>query len=223
EDDEIEEVACEEGPPTKKSKSNDKMWKLRPLLQRLKHKFLNLFQAEQNLDFDECMVTSYGRHSCKEFIRGKPIHFDYKIWCLNTPSGYLVNFDVYQGKNPTGNEDCEKNFGKVAAPFVQMLDEFDELKKALPFKFYFNNLYTGIPLLTHLKQLGYGATRTILENRIPKECSLTVSKKMKKHQRGTYEFRKNTDGVLLARWKDNSVVTVASTCHCAEPLVNVSR
>lgn len=34
---------------------NDKMWKLRPLLQRLKHKFLSLFQAEQNLDFDECM------------------------------------------------------------------------------------------------------------------------------------------------------------------------
>ncbi|KAF2890182.1 hypothetical protein ILUMI_15991 [Ignelater luminosus] len=38
--------------------------------------------------------------------------------CLNTPSGYLVNFDVYQGRNPTGNEDKEKNFDKAAAPLV---------------------------------------------------------------------------------------------------------
>ncbi|KAF2878787.1 hypothetical protein ILUMI_27386 [Ignelater luminosus] len=141
EDDKIEEVVCEEGPPVKKPKSN-------------------------------------------------------------APSVTWVRRDVTEehSKNPTGNEDYEKNFGKAAAPLVQMLDEFDELKKALPSRFYFDNLLTGISLLTQLKQLGYGATGTIRENRIPKQ----------------YE-------VLLARWKDNSVVTVTSTWHCAKPPVNVLR
>ncbi|KAF2882924.1 hypothetical protein ILUMI_23247 [Ignelater luminosus] len=250
EDDKIEEVACEERPPTKNPKSNASSvtWVKRDIteehsifpeldytnfrdktlteifalfknfsdpkitVEELRIFFAILYMSgyntvpskrsywenasdvpEQNLNFDECIVAYYGRHSCKQFIRGKPIRFGYKIWCLS------------------------------AAPLVQMLDEFDEPKKALPFRFYFDNLFTGILLLTHLKQLDYGARGTIRENWISKQCSLTESKKMKKYQGETYEFRKNTDGVLLARWKDNSVVTVASTCYCAEPPVNVSR
>ncbi|KAB0803734.1 hypothetical protein PPYR_00704 [Photinus pyralis] len=79
---------------------SDKMWKLRPLMDKIKAKCLSNFQPEENLNYDECMIKYYGRHGCKQFIRGKPIRFGYKMWCFNTASGYLINFDIYQGNNP---------------------------------------------------------------------------------------------------------------------------
>lgn len=105
-----------------KPDQNDKAWKLRPLMDKLKQTFLKNWIPEQNLDFDESMVKYFGRHSCKQFIRGKPIRFGYKMWCLNCPSVYLVNFDFYQGNNPRGNPIFEREFGKCVAPLISMMN-----------------------------------------------------------------------------------------------------
>jgi len=78
----------------------DKYYKLRPLKNLLQHRFLKHFVPEQELNYDESMIKYFGRHSCKQFIRGKPIRFGFKAWCINTASGYLTNFDFYQGNNP---------------------------------------------------------------------------------------------------------------------------
>ena len=77
----------------------DKMSKVRPLLSHMNEKFLTYFRAvqTQNLSIDESMVPYYGRHSCKQFIRGKPIRFGYKVWMLSTSLGYVVKFEPYQG------------------------------------------------------------------------------------------------------------------------------
>ena len=34
------------------------------------------------LSFDESIVPSYGRHSCKMFFRGIPLLFGYKLWYM---------------------------------------------------------------------------------------------------------------------------------------------
>ncbi|KAJ4437861.1 hypothetical protein ANN_13800 [Periplaneta americana] len=83
------------------------------------------------------------------------------------------------GKNPNGNVKYEEYFGKCAAPMVSMLDELPEELKPLPFRIYFDNLFTGVKLFVRLKNRGYGAIGTIRENRILKDCSLTSSKEMK--------------------------------------------
>ena len=44
------------------------------------------------------MVPYFGQHSAKIFIRGKPIHFGLKIWCLCSSNGYPYNINIYQGK-----------------------------------------------------------------------------------------------------------------------------
>jgi len=123
--------------------TTDKMWKLRPLMKLIKQNFLDNFRPVQQLDYDESMVAYYGRHSCKQFIRGKPIRFGYKVWCVNTFTGYLINFEVYQGKNPNANQDYEERFGKASAPLMQMIDDFPPQVQPLPFNFYFDNLFTG--------------------------------------------------------------------------------
>lgn len=188
---------------------NDKVWKLRPVMDMLKDKFLIYFVPSQNLNYDESMVKYFGKHSCKQFIRGKPIRFGYKIWCLNTPDGYLINFDFYQGISPKRKVLYENMFGKCTAPFIKMLEEFPKEKKNLPYRFYFDNLFTGLNLLKFLKINGYHGTGTIRENRLPKNCPMSNQKIMQKRERGETEsaIEKNT-GVFFARWKDNGVVTI---------------
>ncbi|KAK9696562.1 Transposase IS4 [Popillia japonica] len=61
-----------------KSNESDKLWKLRRM-DMIKEKFLQNWVSEQNLDVDESMIKYFERHSCKQFIRGKPIRFGYKM------------------------------------------------------------------------------------------------------------------------------------------------
>lgn len=201
---------------------SDKAWKIRPLMDKIKKRCLDNFVPVQNLDFDESMIRYYGRHGCKQFIRGKPIRFGYKMWSLNSTEGYLVNFDLYQGKNPRGNEKYETLFGKSASPLVLMLEELRH--PDLRYNIHVDNLFTGFNLFGYLRFLRYGAVGTIRENRIPKSCPLLNKKSFSKKKRGEYQhvLEKNS-GILLVRWLDNSVVTMASTEAGVSPLGSVKR
>jgi len=55
--------------------TTDKIYKLGPLIEKLKVKFLKCFQPYQYLSYDESMIKYYGRHGCKQCLRGKPIRF----------------------------------------------------------------------------------------------------------------------------------------------------
>ena len=44
---------------------------------------LQHFVPHENLSYDESMIQYFDRHGCKQFIRGKPIRFGFKMWCLN--------------------------------------------------------------------------------------------------------------------------------------------
>nr|CAH7720602.1 unnamed protein product [Callosobruchus chinensis] len=79
--------------------TQDKMTKL-PLMNLLKLRFKNHFIPEREIDYDGSTIECYGRHGCKQFISGKPIRFGYKAWYINKKSGYLINFEIYQGTIP---------------------------------------------------------------------------------------------------------------------------
>lgn len=104
------------------------------------------FVPEEHLSYDESMVKYFGRHSCKQFTRENPIRFGYKIWCLNPKDGYLVNFDLYQGKNLKFNSDYEKLFGKAASPLLVLLDENPDDKTELNYNIYMDNLFSSFAL-----------------------------------------------------------------------------
>ncbi|KAF2365953.1 PiggyBac transposable element-derived protein, partial [Trinorchestia longiramus] len=67
----------------------DKLSKLRPLLIKLNENFMKHAPVEEVYSFDESMCEYFGKHGCKQFIRGKPIRFGYKVWSGTTVSGYL--------------------------------------------------------------------------------------------------------------------------------------
>lgn len=55
--------------------AGDRMAKVRPLFVELNQRFIQHFPKQKNLAVDESMVPYFGRHSAKQYIRGKPIHF----------------------------------------------------------------------------------------------------------------------------------------------------
>ena len=93
------------------------------------------------------------KYGCKQAIRGKPIRFGYK-WCQATTAGYLINFDLYQGKTFNGNERLETEFGKCSATILHLLNGYSDEKRCLPYTIYRDNLFTSIPLLFELKKHG---------------------------------------------------------------------
>ncbi|XP_068222212.1 piggyBac transposable element-derived protein 3-like [Palaemon carinicauda] len=85
-------------PDHSKLDTTNKYAKVRPLVRHLTKKFIEHFQPVKSLSHDETMVEYYGKHGCKQCTRMKPIRFGYKVWCLNSDDGYLVTFDLYQGR-----------------------------------------------------------------------------------------------------------------------------
>ena len=104
---------------------NDKYSKIRPLLDYLQDKFLEHFVPSQKISHDEVMIEYFGRHDCKQAIRDKPIRFGYKAWSQNTPNGYLIAFDVYQGKIYQGEEEMEQKLGKAPATVMHLLSKYE--------------------------------------------------------------------------------------------------
>lgn len=77
----------------------DRIFKIRPLFDHFNKIFKDVAQPlPMTWAIDEAMEPYYGRHGFKQFIRGKPIRFGYKFWCLCSHEGLLVNFKLYEGK-----------------------------------------------------------------------------------------------------------------------------
>ncbi|KAF2901397.1 hypothetical protein ILUMI_04788 [Ignelater luminosus] len=84
--------------------------------------------------------------------------------------------------------DYQNMFGKAAAPFVTMLDEFPDYKRNLEYYLYFDNLFSSFHLLNYLRDFGYRARGTIRDNRISKNYPLLSKTSMKKKPRGEYDY-----------------------------------
>ena len=62
--------------------AGDKLARVRQFYKMINERFLKSFQLEENLCVDQAMITYHGKHSAKQYIKGKPIMFGYKLWCL---------------------------------------------------------------------------------------------------------------------------------------------
>lgn len=195
--------------------TTDRMYKVRPLMHLLNKKFQQHGVFHRNLSIDESMVKYFGHHPCKQFIRGKPIRFGYKNWMLCSSDGYCYAFDTYCGKSsisenlPLGSRVVLSFCENISTPSDHIL--------------YFDNFFTGIDLLATLRMKGFRATGTIRENRL-KNAPLPAKKEMEKRDRGYFASCFDTQNeVLLVKWRDSSVVTMATNYDSVQPIGAVSR
>lgn len=120
----------------------------------------------------------------------------------------------------------EKKFGKSASSLLHILDTYPLNKSHYRYHFYCDNYFTSLPLCRELKSRGYNCTGTIRANRVEKDCPLTNVKEFAKKERGYTEVataKISGENVFLNRWKDNAVVTVASTSFAGNPQGSVKR
>ena len=145
------------------------------------------------------MVPYYGHHSCKMFIKGKPIRFGYKIWTLCSSDGYPYVMKIFQGK------ETEELNTPLETSVVTALLNF--VTNPLPVEIFFDNFVTSYALLRELKIKLFKAIGTVWEGRTDR-CPLLLANEMKKKTRGELDFHCDGD-IYMCRWHDNSVVTMS--------------
>ena len=75
-----------------------RMVKVKPLYNILNEKLFQFGIVHDSLSIDESMVPYFGRHSCKQFIKAKPIRFGFKIWMLASSTGMPYHAHIYERK-----------------------------------------------------------------------------------------------------------------------------
>jgi hypothetical protein len=80
------------------SQSGNKLNKLKSYTEMLNRKFCKFGVFARSLYVDEQMIPYSGRHRCKMFIKGKPVRFSFKAWCLCPSNGYFFNAILYAGR-----------------------------------------------------------------------------------------------------------------------------
>ena len=116
----------------------------------------------------------------------------------------------------TGKDDTLPPSGSVTESVVL------ELAKGLENRghhLFCDNYYTGVPLFSSLRDLGFGACGTVRVNRrgVPKELTTT------KLAKGEVLTAQTEDGTLALKWMDKRPVTLLSTIHDDTMVTKVRR
>ena len=141
--------------------NSDRYYKVRPLFKAVNETFKQL-PLQPNISIDESMIKYYGKHSTKQFNRGKPIRFGFKLFSLASPAGYLYHAEPYCGSDTHLEEESYGLGGNVVLTLVQYCDV------PAGSRLYFDNWFTSLSLLDRLKADGIGGTGTIRVDRCEK-------------------------------------------------------
>lgn len=148
---------------------------------------------------DEAMEPYFGRHSLKQFIRGKPVRFGYKFWCLCSREGAIIRFKLYEGKD-TGRD---ASMGVGESVVTNMALNFVPKGSSG----FVDNYFTSLPLPEKFQNAGINLTGTLRKDRI-RSVPLTDYSKV---QRGEAEvFIEKEIHLAVVHWQDNSDVIVGT-------------
>ena len=203
------------------SSNDDRLKKIRPLINMLKCRFLQV-PLEENLSVDEQMVPFKGRSTLKQYLPKKPHKWGYKIFVLSGNSGFAYDMEVYTGKQDNVLLEGEKDCGASGNVVIR-------LTRAVPsnvgHKLYFDNYFCSPELQISLAQRGIHCLGTVRSNRLP-NCTIMSDTELKRKGRGAHvEKITRMDEVTLSvvRWFDNRLVTFLSTFVGAQPVGEISR
>eukprot|EP00064_Thunnus_orientalis_P009190 superscaffoldBa00001154_g9213 len=165
------------------TEKKDKLWKLRPWLDSFREKCLQMVPQEHN-SVDEMMIPFKGKFSnIKQYMRGKPHPWGFKLWVRTGISGMLCDFDVYQGSINGIRAKSELGLsGDVVMKLAFTLPEGQN------YKIYADNFFTCGPLVVKLLDRGIHYVGTARKVRLP-NCNLEDENSLKKKGRGSFDIR----------------------------------
>lgn len=194
------------------SVGHDRLHKIRPIIDNFNERCA-LVPLEESLSVDEQMCATKVRHFLKQYMPNKPHKWGYKLFILAGVSGFCYKAEVYSGleNDPLLRAQYnEKDLGPSANIVTRLARN---IPSKCHFKLYFDNYYTTLPLLVELEKRDIHSLGTFRRNRFP-GVKLSSEKDLNKNSRGFSEECVTTiDGVEIraVTWKDNKVVSLAST------------
>ena len=132
------------------------------------------------MSIDEAVIPYFDKRSAKQFIRGKPVRFSYKMWVLTTPLGYVLQFEVYQGAH--GRQTEYLGLGVGGSVVIDMISEFQE-EIGSSYHLRFDNLFTSYNLVDCLTLKGIARIGTLRSSRLG-DTPLKSVKEMETPKRG---------------------------------------
>lgn len=203
---------------TDEQKAMDKLWKIRPWLVAFRNNCLQIVPEESN-SVDEMMIPFKGMFSgIRQYMRGKPHPWGFKLWARTGISGILCDFDVYQGRAAIVGQ--RSDMGLSGDVVVSLCSTLPVNKN---YKVYADNFFSSVPLISKLRESGIEYVGTVRASRLP-GCTLKSDKAMKAEGRGSMDsLVEATHNIAAVKWFDNRAVQLVSSFAGMEPVDTVQR
>ena len=190
--------------PARGQPGYDKLYKVRPLLDKVVRNFQSCYSPTENLSIDESMVGFKGRLAFLQYMPKKPQKWGMKAWVLaDSSNGYVWNWRLYTGKEVNTPE---SPLGLAHRVVLDLLND-DRLRNK-GYRIFMDNFYSSPDLFRDLKEEGFEACSTLRANRrgIPDDL------KSARLRKGESHFSQD-DSLLFMKWRDKRDVTMLSTFH----------
>lgn len=190
---------------------NDRIRKIRNLVDYLNNTFSNLYTPNNEVSIDESLMKFKGRLSYIQFNPSKRARFGIKIYKLcESSSGYCMRFKIYVGKDKVQGVDIPASESVVMEVAQPILNK--------GYTLYMDNWYSSPQLFSVLQNQNTNVVGTVRKNRkhMPKQLA---SFKLKK---GEYRML-SCRGLLALKWKDRKDVYMLSTKHANVGMVDTGK
>ena len=184
---------------TRPSDSTDKLYKLRPIHDKVVENWRALYNPGEQISIDEGMLKWRGRLSFRVYNKNKSTKYGIKAYILaDANSGYCWNMDIYYGQ---GKRLRDTVFGLLTDTCLHCWHSL-----------YMNNFYNSVELSEELLAVKVHTVGTLgsHQGEPPKiRSAKTGTPKMKAGDSLSVDNGK----VMVVAWKDKRVVTALSTKH----------
>ncbi|KAL4083936.1 hypothetical protein QTP88_029252 [Uroleucon formosanum] len=177
---------------------DDRIYKVRDLIDKLIENFQKILEPEEFLAVDETMVPFRGRLIFRQYIPGKAHKYGVKLFKLCGTNGYTYNVQVYAGKSQVDGK------GLGCRVVLDLSQRYLNAGRTI----ITDNFYTSVPLAYELLKNKTHLVGTLRSNRV--KLPEVTKAKLKPNE---IVGRENIDGIVIAKWRDKRDVTMLTTRH----------
>lgn len=178
---------------TPAQKKVDKLWKVRPLINCILNRCVELDRPKSVLITER--IISFTEDST--FASRKPNPNGLKVYEMTSPDGKILDFEFFQGKpelissvQRTGLTVDVNSINDITVGEASVLRFIKSVSPGT--SFFFNDFFTTARLLVTMTSFGMGATGTLKKYLIPNECHLKTEK-LKVNNIGTLDCQVRDD------------------------------
>ena len=184
--------------PPRGDANYNRLYKIRPIFDYILNKCKSNFKPTKNISVDEGMIAFRGRLSFRQYMPAKPTKNRIKVWmAADSSNGYVLNFDVYLGKEGTQHRIYGLGYDVVMKFIRPFMNKNHHV--------YFDNFFSSTTLLEHLEANGTYAYATVRCNR--KDLPWCAKEKLRPGQKVISQ----KGNVIFTKWHDKRDVSILST------------